>query len=323
MVLPMFDQLASHRVTLTALIGIGAGVLASNMGWVSYTTALAVPLALFALNLVAAIIARPAFRKQPALLIFHLALLAVVLLVAASRLTHLTGWAEVRTGEEFAGRLENERRAPWHVGNIAGVRFVNEGFSIDYATGGRRRETSNRVSFLDAQGVRRSALIGDEHPLELAGYRFYTSSNKGFAATFTWEQLESNEMVLALVSFPSYPAQALRQSYEMQLPGGEQPVWAQLQLPEHFMPKSGPTQFHVPQSHTMIIRHGNQRHELRLGEDIRLGQHRLRYVQLDTWMGYWVHYDWTRPWMLAAVVVAVASLIWYVTRRFSQITWMR
>lgn len=319
----MFDPLASHRVTLTALIGIGAGVLASNMGWLSHTAALAAPLALFALNIVAAIIARPAFRKQPALLIFHLALLAVVLLVAASRLTHLTGWAEVRTGEEFAGRLENELRAPWHFGSIAGVRFVNEGFFIDYAAGGRRRETSNRVSFLDAQGERRSAVIGDEHPLELAGYHFYTSSNKGFAAAFTWEQLESKEVVLALVSFPSYPTQALRQSYEMQLPGGEEPVWAQLQLPEDFMPESGPTQFHVPPSHTLIIRQGDQRHELRLGEDIRLGQHRLRYVQLDTWMGYWVHYDWTRPWLLAAVVVAVASLTWYVTRRFSQNTWMR
>lgn len=315
--------LASHWITLGAIAGIGGGVLLSYRLTFPYTWTLAIPLALFALNLLAAVAVRPAFRRQPALLIFHLALLAIILLVAASRLTYLSGWAEVMTGETFAGELAVDQRAPWHFGGIERVRFVNEGFSIDYAAGGRRRETFNRVSYVDDRGQHTTITIGDEHPLELSGYRFYTSSNKGFSAAFEWTPTGASLPTLLLVSFPSYPAQALRQSYELKLPGHETPVWAQLQLPDNFLAATGPTRFHPPAEHQLIIRYADERKALRPGDEVLLEKNRLRYIRLDTWMGYWVHYDWTRPWLIAAILAAVVSLSWFIVGRFTRSSWMR
>lgn len=319
----LLDRLASHTVTLTSIAGLGIAVLASSSLPISRTAALLPPLGLFVVNVLAAIVTRPSFRRQPALLVFHLALLAIILLAAASRLTYLKGWAEVRSGDAFTGEFDQLQAAPLHFGNLDGVRFRNEGFSIDFAQGGRRRETHNVVSFIDADGVRHERIIGDEHPLELGGYRIYTSANKGFTGTFEWHVAGEPAASLALVSFPSFPAQALRQSYELKLPNARHPVWVQLQLPDDFMPKHQATRFRAPEAHHIVLRYGEQRQRLEPGDEAHLDGHRLRYLRIDTWMGYWIHYDWTRPWLLASTLVAVLSLAWYVLGRITRTPWQR
>lgn len=317
----MLRALASHWLTLASLVLIGAGVLLAYWGQYPPTWTLAVPLLLFAINLVAAIAVRPSFRRQPLLLAFHLALLAVVLLVAASRLTYLSGFVDVAVGDTFAGELAVETRGPFHSGRLAELRFINDGFSIDYAPGRARRETRNTVRWWEEGAAPARAVIGDDAPLVIAGYRFYTSSHKGFSGAFEWWPPAAPQPYLALVNFPTYPAQELEQSRELDLPGATEKIWVQLQLPAGLLDKSGPARFQVPENYRLIIRQGEQRLEIPAAGSVDFPEGRLRHLGLRAWMGYEVFYDWTIPWLLASVVAAVVTLAAYVWQRFSQTSW--
>ena len=123
--------LASLRLTLLVLVALGAGVLAAYLSETRTTWMLVVPLTLFALNLSAAVATNPVFQRQIPLLVFHLALIAIVLLIAIGRLTYLKGTLELTKGIPFAGELTSSEAGPLHRGRLADVRFVNEGFEID------------------------------------------------------------------------------------------------------------------------------------------------------------------------------------------------
>lgn len=317
----MIQLLASHWLTLASIVATGIGVVASALSDLPYTWSLAIPIALFAVNLFAATISHPRFRRNTALLVFHLALFALLALTVSSRLTYLQGWAEVATDHPFDGKLVRVEKGPLHPDRIGEVQFVNEGFSIDYAAGLRRRDTVNTVSWLDPAGRVRRDIIGDDSPLVILGYRFYTSANKGYTSQFEWLPNGAPMPYLVVVNFPSYPLQSLNQAWEIQLPAIASTVWAQLQLPDGLIRKDAPTQFRVPSRHSMVIRVDNSRWHVMQGEWADLPGGRLRYVELNSWMGYRVFYDWTRPWLFAALLTACLSLGWYTWSRFHCRTW--
>ena len=70
-----------------------------------------------------------------------------------------------------------------------------------------------------------------------------------------------------------------------------------------------------------MVRVGEERRELKLGESLRLAEGVLVYNGLRSWMGYTVFYDFTLPWLLAACVLAVVSLAWHFLSRFSARPW--
>ena len=119
---------------------------------------LAAPLLLLAANLVAAVATNPAFRRQLPLLMFHLALIGLVLLGAAGRLSFMKGRAEVAEGAALAGLLD-VTAGPLHVGNLASLNFINDGFTIDYMPGPVMDRNVNRVRWQDAHGGWRAAAI--------------------------------------------------------------------------------------------------------------------------------------------------------------------
>ncbi|QDZ27721.1 cytochrome c biogenesis protein ResB [Noviherbaspirillum sp. UKPF54] len=314
-------RLASLKLTLFILIALGAGILMSYAEWMSGTWALAVPLALFALNLMAAVASKPAFRRQKALLIFHLGLIAIVLLLVAGRLTYLKGSVELSEGEEFDGQLTSFEAGPWHWWNLGRVHFSNEGFRIAYAPGVVRDKTRNMVRYADAEGREQHAEIGDQQPLVLSGYRFYTSPNKGFAPTFFWQPASGGPASLGTVHLPSYPLNEYKQAREWQLPGTGIRVWTMLQFDEVILKQDGPSEFRLPREHKVVVHIGDLRRELQPGDAIELPQGRLVYDGLRTWMGYAVFYDWTIHWMLVVCMITVAALGWHLWRKFSARPW--
>ena len=40
----------------------------------------------------------------------------------------------------------------------------------------------------------------------------------------------------------------------------------------------------------------------------------LTYVRLDSWMGYRIVADPTKPWLIGTIAVAVISLVWFYSR---------
>lgn len=315
--------LASLKLTLVILAALGAGIVVAYVSATPTTWALAAPLAAFALNLLAAVADNPAFRRKTSLLIFHLALIALILLFAAGRLTYLKGQLELAEGEVFDGQLTQEESGPWHPDRLNTLRFSNEGFTIHYAEGVRRGATRNRVAWAAPDGSVQRAVIGDQDPLILSGYRFYTTHNKGFAPTFTWHPGSGAAPVTGTVHLPAYPLHEHKQAIEWVPPNGKTPLWVMLQFDEVILDPAQPSEFRLPSTHRIVVRAGEERHEIEPGGRVRLAEGVLEYNGLRVWMGYTVFYDFTLPWLLAACLLAVLSLAWHFWGKFSARPWDR
>lgn len=313
-------RLASLRLTPVALALLALGVLAAWGGLVAPTWSLAAPLALLAANLGAAIATHPALRTHSGLLVFHVALLAFVLLVAAGRLTYLKGHVELSEGQTFDGVLTGVERGPLHRARYESVRFTNLGFEIDYAAGIKRGATRNLVAWVGADGAVRHERIGDTVPLGLEGYRFYTSFNKGFAPVFSWAP-NGGAAMRGTIHLPSYPAHEFGQALEWTPPGSGTPVWVMLDFDEVILDPERDSSFRIPKVHRLVARYGNERHELAPGDSLALPSGRLRYEGLTTWMGYTVTYDWTLPWLVFTALLAAASLGWHLVRKAWRRPW--
>lgn len=311
--------LASLRLTLVciALLTAAVAYVYERDGEASATLPLVPPLTLLAINLFAAIATNAAFRRQLPLLVFHLALLAIVVLAALGRMTYLRATAEVVVGGEYEG-MRNVEAGPWHGGAKEGLRFENLGFEIGYQPGLQRDRTVNRVRWRDAAGIPHEAVIGDQTPLVLAGYRFYTTPNKGFAALFEWHPA-GGAMQVGSVNFPSYPAYADRQETHWSIAGGE--LGARLVFDELLIDPAVESRFRLPGRHELVVRSGLREARLQPGGSMLLGGGRLVYVGLTSWMGYGIFYDWTIPWLLAACVLATAALGWHFWRKFAAKPW--
>jgi cytochrome c biogenesis protein len=312
--------LSSPRLTLALIVLVAGGVLWAYWQPGSTTWPMVLPLGLVSANLVAAIAVHPVLRQQMALLVFHLALLAVIGLVAVGRLTYLKGHAELTTGEQFEGRLTEYDSGPWHPWGVRSIRFRNESFVIDYLSGRQRDHTYNRVSFIDADGRPREFTIGDQVPLVLGGYRFYTSFNKGYALTFLWEP-QGGAPQRGTVHLPAYPIHEFRQANTWVAPGTTTEVWVQLRFDQPLIDPNGPDRFRTPGSHSVVVRTGERRAELTPGKRLEIAGGRLTYEGVGTWMGYKVFYDWTLPWLLAACAVAGASLGAHFLLKFARRPW--
>jgi cytochrome c biogenesis protein len=317
----LLRPLASLKVTAACLALLLAGVIGAYFAHAGAAWALALPLSLCAVNLGAAIVTNPLFRRQGALLCFHLALLAVVVLVAVGRLTYLKGTLELSQGEWFDGHLTEQDAGPFHRDRLSRVHFVNEGFDIAYDPGIKRGPTHNRVRWTDTDGTSGSGLIGDHHPLVLQGYRFYTSFNKGFALVFRWHPANGGAPVSGTVHLPAYPLHESKQALAWSPPGSGVSLWTMLQIDETVLDPARASTFHVPERHHVVVRMGADRHELRPGGQLPLPQGTLVYTGLSTWMGYAVFYDATIPWLLAAAALAVGSLALYLVRRYAARPW--
>ena len=313
--------LASLRVTLAAFLLLGAGLILTLYVSVSAIWAIMVPLAFCAVNLMAALAVHPALRRHADLLVFHMALLAILLLAALGRLTYLKGHMELSTGEWFSGKLAGYEAGPWHPWGIDEVRFANTGFAIDYEPGRRRDHTFNTVRFLNSDGHPQEVVIGDQVPLVLNGYRFYTSFNKGFALAFVWTPANGAPQ-RGTVHLPAYPIHEYRQANTWTPPGGTGELWVQLRFDETLLDRNGPAQFRTPGAHTVVVREENRRMEMIPGQSVSINGGRLTYEGVGTWMGYTIFYDRTIPWLLAAGVVGVLSLGWHFWRRYASRSWM-
>ena len=310
----LIAHFGSLRTTLALLALLAAVVLAgSTMSEVSGAALLGC-FALLGVNLLAALVVHPAFRRQVPLLVFHLALLALVLLVGWGRLASVGGRFELTEGVPFDGRLIDGERGPLYSGPLERLAFRHEGFQIDYAAGRRRGATRNRVTWLDAQGRPQSAVIGDHRPLVLDGHRIYTSPNKGFAPMLRWQPARG-EAVLGAVHLPSFPLHELRQSREWALPDGRQ-AWVMLQFDETLLDPQSASTFKLPNDHRLVLRLQDQRFELAPGERVGIDGGVLVYEGLRSWMGYRVSHDPSLPWLLAASLLAALSLLWHYVVQF-------
>jgi len=308
--------LSSLRFTLAGmvLLAIGAALSYGNPDstpvWV-----LVAPMSLLAVNLLAAIVVYPRIHRRASLLVFHLALLGVVILAAVGCLTRFEAHVEVLQGAAFsADDLFDKKQGPLHDGNLAKVSFIQGPYTVDYAPGMVRGPTRSEVQVPDGQGGWESRVIGDDKPLVMNGYRFYTSFNKGFAPLLTWTP-EQGEPQTGAVHMPAYPLFEFKQDNSWTPPGGpEIKFWLRLDAgmkeDAAWMLDGRKTQG------LLVVNTGGKRVELKPGEIVQIAGGALRYERLSTWMGYKIFYDPTLQWLFAMAIIGVLGLCAHFWQKF-------
>lgn len=313
-------HLASLRLTLGLLAGVAVLLGWSLSGADGVLRWLAVPFALLGANLLAAIAVHERLRRQSALFAFHLGLASLALVAAVGRLLAFDGHVEVTAGAGLDfDQVVADSHAPFHALRLDRIAFVQRGFSIDYDANLQRRETRSTVALPDGQGGWVERIVGDDHPLVIDGYRFYTTPNKGFALLLTWAD-STGGAASGSVHLPSYPMHADNQGNEFALPDGSRNVVLWLELERPILDETRPWSFRPPETARLVVIDGERRETLAPGQSIEFGGNRLRYDGLTTWMGYRIFYDPSLPWLLAAAAVTAISLAVHALMRLRGLT---
>ncbi len=311
-------RLASPRLTLVGMV-LMAGGAGLNYGNPTSTSvwALVAPLAFLAINLLAAILFKPRINRRGGLLLFHIGLLSIVILAAIGRLTLYEGHVEMLSGEPFTvASVIDPRQGPWHRGELAAVQFVQGPYTVDYASQLKRGQTRSQVAIPDGRGGWTEQVVGDDTPLVINGYRFYTSFNKGFAPLLTWTP-EGGEPVTGAVNMPSYPLFEYKQDNRWTPPGSDEiKLWLRLDTGYTL---DAPWQLDGRNAKgVLVVNSGEQRLELQPGDEVELSGGRLRYESLNSWMGYKIFYDPTLKWLFVAAMLAVVGLARHYWSKFDE-----
>lgn len=317
----LIDALASPLLAILVFGLIMAGALATGQRLADATWLMALPFGLLTLNLVAAIWSRPRLRASLSLLVFHLALLALIVLWVVARLVYFEGGTTLVRGSEFAGRYDMVAAGQLHGEAYRHLRFANEGFVERQPGTGRYVYTRNRIRWEDGQGVWHPAVIGDDDPLLIEGYRIYATRRRGYAPVMTW-QGHDGTTTQGAVQIDKFGTDGFVPGMGWSLPDGTQ-VWATIVPDDPAQAKIDPMRFTVDLNaarlaHHLILYTGERRNTLRPGETLELPTGRLTYNRLETWISYRVVYDPTESWVAAAVLIAIASLIAYYARQFAR-----
>lgn len=305
--------LASLRLTVPGMLLLATGVLLRYLDAGAAVLWIVLPLLLLAVNLLAALWINPLFRRQPALLMFHVCLLLLVVLIAASQLTSLQGRLEIAEGQAYtADAVEIVHQGPWHpVQRLREVAFTQGTVRVDYRPGLRRVRTESHLDLPLADSV----VIGDNTPLEAAGYRFYTTPNKGFAAIVTWTDAAGHARTGA-VHFPSYPINDWRQLNDWTSPDG---AAVGLELVFGATPdfERDWTLAGNRADAALQVNVQGESHVLPPGGQLRIGDGMLRFETVRLWMGYEIRYEPLLPWLFATAVTGVLALGWYFRQRLA------
>jgi len=312
---------ASLKLTLVGfvLLGLGAALSYDNQpGAVVWVIVL--PLLLLAINLLAAIFTNSRINSQPGLLLFHLALLGLVSVIAIGRLTYLDAHIEIVESQPFdPSELTEEFKGPFFSGPLNKVHFIQGPYTVDYEAKMLRGLTYSQVFLPDEQGNMVKRVVGDDRPLLIEGFRFYTTFNKGFSVLITWIP-EEGPPVSGTVNMPSYPLFDYKQGNTWSTPNNQEiKFWLQLE-----------TGLKVDEawrldgrnaSGVLIVSQDKARIEMQPGDTIAVQGGRLRYEKLLTWMGYKVFYNPTIKWLFYISLICVFGLSWHFWTKLASKPW--
>ncbi|MBI1194801.1 MAG: hypothetical protein GC138_03000 [Gammaproteobacteria bacterium] len=318
---PVLQRLSSPRLTLIgmAMLGVGAALSYDNPAGTSVWV-LVVPMGFLSLNLLAAIIHNPRIHQRGGLLVFHLCLLGIVILAAFGRLTRLEAHTELVEGTAFdKDSLIDVREGPMHRAGLDRVQFVQGTYTVDYAAGMVRGLTHCEVLVPAVNGWQRLD-VGDDRPLVLNGYRFYTTFNKGFAAVLSWLPAGGGAPIRGTVNMPAYPLYDFRQANRWEPREGEE-IRFWLDLDTGLTDKQAWTLAPAKTKASLIVKSGEQRVTLKAGDHVRLAGGVLTFERLSSWMGYKIFYDPTISWLFFTAIIGVIGLAGHFWQKLRQPDW--
>jgi len=305
-------KLASLRLTFAGLVWLVLHSVAISQ-WPEQTIPwLVLPLALLALNLLAAILVNSSFRNQGALLLFHIGLLGIVALVAAGIFVRFDGQVEIIEGQHFDPALVRIQSAGWlHRDALDAVEFQQGPIEVNYVSGLRRGTTHSTLALPDGK----EKTIGDRRIHTSGDYRFKATFNKGFSLLLLWQGSDGSE-TLGAVNFPSYPEFEWKQQNDWTTPAGE-PLVLDLVLQTQVSAEQSWTLASHDVDFDVVVRRPNgETVTLGPGESLNVDDGRIMNAELRLWMGYRVDYDPFLPWLITAAFLSLGALAAHVQRKF-------
>jgi hypothetical protein len=301
-----FKKFASTRLTLSGFATLGLALVAMQFHVIFANSFALTIIGLLTFNLACALIVTRRLRREPGLLIFHLALLLLLIAAGVGRLTHFDGHVEVLEGSAFSpAEVVVDSHGPFHPPWLQEVTFFQGPFTVDYAPGIKRARTKSEI-LVDSEFGPMKRDVGDDVAFITNGFRFYTTHNKGVAVVLTWLPTKGEAMTGA-VHMPGYPLFDWKQDNRWQAPGGpEIRFWLHLDTP--LKEDRAWTLASDKLSGMLVLNTEGRRIELRRGESVSIGGGALRFDELRGWMGYRVFFDPTLSWLLGAAIVAVFGL---------------
>ncbi len=312
----VLKSLASLRLTMVGLTGLIANSFAISQWPDASIPWLVLPLSLLAVNLFAALLVRHAFRHQAALLLFHVGLLAVLILVAAGVLMRFDGSVEVVEGTAYNSTEVTARGQGWmHRSRLDTVNFTQGPLEIDYLTGLQRGTTHSRVVVGQPDGNEVERIVGDRQGFTSNGYRFTTTFNKGFSVVVLWRGSDGEEG-LGAVNFPSYPKFDWKQTNDWTTPSGETLTF-ELKLAERVPEEGAWTLSSRDVDYEVGISSASQSERtIGPGQAIAVKGGEIMPVDLRLWMGYRIDYNPLLPWLLTAAFLSLGALAVHMAQKF-------
>jgi len=304
----ILTRLASLELTLVGILGVITFSFVYNRMPEISTSWIVVPLVLLSINLLAAILTNGAFRKQAALLVFHVCLLAVITLIGIGVMIRFDGHVEVVERERFdAANVQISEMGMFHRMNLDAVAFTQRDVEVAYQPGLIRRSIRSEVIDHRETDDNRLITIGDRVSATFIDYRFVTTFNKGYAIVVLWSG-SNGELQRGSINFPSFPEFEWKQINAWTTPGGDQ-LLLELSLDaaaprdEAWLLNSKNVQFAVDIS-------GNElaSHTLQPGDSVQIGGGTLKIEDLRMWMGYRIDFNPLLPWIFAAAMLALIAL---------------
>ena len=309
--------LSGLPLTLIGLITFLAGILPVVTGYVSATNGLALGYVLLVVNLVFAILVREKIKSSPFLLLFHIALLLMLLAIGFSRLTYFKGWVEISPNMPITEPTGVISKGPWHPNAFKNTRVTLAGFSARYAADGRYQATD---SLLLVGAKEKRVFVSDAKTANILGYQFTRSFNIGFALSFVW-MANDGTLVQGLSHFPSMTAYPETQGLELDLPLLQKPLWVGLDVQSDRLSYFSP-EFRVPKAYRFELMASNGRHDVRVGETVDLPEGAIKIMALVPWVGYELYYDPSIYFLLFSALIGVFALAVFLWQRQTTSSWI-
>jgi cytochrome c biogenesis protein len=309
---PVLRKLASLRLTFTGITWLALHCVAISQWPEESIPWLVLPLALLAVNLLAAILVNRSFRSQSALLLFHIGLFSIVVLAAAQVVLHLEGQVEITEGQNFNPAAVRVQSRGWlHRGDLRDVEFAQGPIEVKYLYGLRRDTTQSTLELAAGQ----VATLGDRRSWSSQGYRFKATFNKGFSLLLFWQGDDGSEQLGAL-NFPSYPEFEWKQRNDWITPAGES-ISLDLDLEARIPDDEAWTLASRDVAFDVVLRNTTgDTVTLGPGDSVEVRGGLIVVSGLRLWMGYRVDYDPLLPWLLTAAFLTLGALAVHVQRKF-------
>jgi cytochrome c biogenesis protein len=305
-------KLASLRLTFVGIAWLALHCVAISQWPEQMIPWLVLPLALLAVNLLAAILVNRSFRSQSALLLFHVGLFGIVVLAAAQVVVRFDGQVEITEGQRFNPAAVRVQSRGWlHRGDLDDVDFAQGPIEVNYLRGLRRDTTQSTLELAAGQ----VAMIGDRRAWSSQGYRFKATFNKGFSLLLLWQGTDGSEQ-LGAVNFPSYPEFEWKQRNDWTTPAGES-ISLDLDLEVRVPEDEAWTLASRDVAYDVVLRNANGGTvTLGPGDSVEVEGGLIVVGGLRLWMGYRIDYDPLLPWLLIAAFLTLGALAVHVQRKF-------